>query len=286
MISIVIPAYNEENSINETVKKIKDVLKENKLTNSEIIVVDDGSTDKTGELLKKLDVVYIKNPKNMGYGYSLKRGIKEAKNETIIIMDADLTYPVEYIPELLKKKEEGFDLVIGKRTGKFYKESFFKSFLRTLLRKFVEYISSTKIEDINSGFRVFDKSTIMPYFNRLCNTFSFTTSLTLNYVMNSLFVTYVDIPYNKRTGKSKVKLFKDSVITMEYILESAIYYKPLKVFSLFSFICIMLSIIGFICSHFFSINAGYILGIGGLLVSIVIFAIGLLSVLLKQIMDK
>ena len=286
MISVVIPAYNEEDTICETIKKLKKLFKENKLEDSEIIVVNDGSTDKTGELLEKLEIVYIKNPKNMGYGYSLKRGIKIAKNETIVIIDCDLTYPVEYIPKLLKKKEEGFDLVIGKRTGKYYKESFLKSFLRTLLRKFVEYISSTKIEDINSGLRVFDKSTILPYFNKLCNTFSFTTSLTLNYIMNSLFVAYVDIPYNKRIGKSKVKLFKDSLITLEYILESTIYYKPLKIFSLFSFICIVLSIIGFICSHFFSIHAGYILGIGGLLVSIVIFSIGLLSVLLKQIMDK
>ena len=104
--------------------------------------------------------------------------------------------------------------------------------------------------------------------------------------MNSLTVKYIEIPYNKRIGKSKIKLFKDSLILIKYILESCIYYNPLKIFSLFSLICIFLSLIGFIFSHFMNIHAGYILGIGGLLVSIVIMSIGFLAVLLKQIMDK
>lgn len=254
--------------------------------NSEIIVVNDGSSDDTAKNALESGAVVINNPTNMGYGFSLKRGIRQAKNETIVITDADLTYPFDEVPKMLKKKEEGFDLVVGARTGKYYRQSFFKSFLRKLMKLLVEFVSGKKIKDINSGLRVFDKSLVMKYFPRLCDTFSFTTSQTLAYLMNNHFVCYIDIPYNKRMGKSKIKLFRDSLKSLRYILESCVYYNPLKIFTLLSIVLIMLSIIGFIFSHFVHIRAGYILGIGGLLLSIVVFSIGLLAVILKQIMDK
>ncbi|MBR2712921.1 MAG: glycosyltransferase family 2 protein [Bacilli bacterium] len=287
MISVIIPVYNEEKSIKKTVDEIKKVLKNNNLEKgSEIIIVNDGSTDNTKKELKKCDVKIINNPINMGYGFSLKRGINAAKNETIVITDADSTYPFDAVPELLKIKSEGFDLVIGARTGKYYKQSIFKRFLRRRLRKIVEFVAEKKVKDVNSGLRVFDKSLVTKYFPRLCNTFSFTTSQTLAYLMNNHFVTYLDIDYHKREGKSKVKLFRDTFISLKYILESCIYYNPIKIFSFLSIICIFLSIIGFIFSHFMNIHAGYILGIGGLLLSIIVFALGLIAVLLKQIMDK
>lgn len=222
----------------------------------------------------------------MGYGFSLKKGILKANNELIAITDADQTYPFEYIPKMLEKKKEGFDLVVGARTGKYYRQNILKSILRRMMKFLVEFVSEKKIKDINSGLRIFDKSLVVKYFPRLCNTFSFTTSQTLAYLMNNHFVTYVDIPYNKRIGKSKIHLIKDSIKSLKYILESCIYYNPLKIFVLLSFICIFLSIIGFIFSHFVGIKVGYILGIGGLLLSILIFSMGLLAVLLKQIMDK
>ena len=287
MVSVVIPVYNEEKSISNTIKEVKKVLKANKLDKgSEIIVVNDGSSDNTKKIVEKSDVILINNPINMGYGFSLKRGITKAKNNTIVITDADATYPFDMVPEMLKIKEQGFDLVVGARTGKNYKQSILKYLLRKILKFLVEYVSDKKNKDINSGLRIFDKTLVMKYFPRLCNTFSFTTSQTLAYLMNNHFVTYVDIDYNKREGKSKVRLVKDSLISLKYILESCIYYDHLKIFTFLSKLCILLSLIGFIFSHFFDIHAGYILGIGGLLVSIVVFAIGLLAVILKQIMDK
>ena len=287
MISVIIPAYNEEKAINGTIEEIVKIMKENNIYNdSEIIVINDGSTDSTGNKALESGVIVLDNPQNMGYGYSLKKGIEKAKNETIVIIDADLSYPFSSILEMLKQKEKGFDLVVESRTGKYYKESAFKNLLRKLLKKFVEFVSGKRIKDINSGMRVFDKTTVIKFFPRLCNTFSFTTSQTLAYLMNDLTVCYVDIPYNKRKGKTKVKLVKDSLRSMRYILESGIYYNPLKIYTLLSIICIILAIIGFLFSHFVGIKAGYILGIGGLLVSIIVFALGLLAVLLKQIMDK
>ncbi len=287
MISVVIPCYNEEKAIGATIDEIVKVLKKNKLDkNSEIIVVNDGSTDNSIKILADKNVIVIDNPCNMGYGYSLKKGISSAKNEIIVITDADSTYPFESVVEMLKEKNNGFDLVVGARGGKYYRESIFKNLLRVLLKKFVEFVAGKKIKDVNSGLRIFDKSTVIPFFPRLCNSFSFTTSQTLAYFMNSLSVCYVDIPYNKRAGKSKVKLFKDSMKSIKYILEASIYYNPLKIFSLLSILCIILSIIGFILSHFANIKFGYILGIGGFFLAIIEFSLGILAVLLKQIMDK
>ncbi|MBR3363114.1 MAG: glycosyltransferase family 2 protein [Bacilli bacterium] len=287
MVSIVIPAYNEEKAIKQTLDEIIKIIKVNsKLKGSEIIVVNDGSLDNTKDILEEYDVMLINNPHNMGYGYSLKRGIMAAKNELIVTIDADGTYPFSYITEMLKKKEEGFDLVVGARSGKYYKGSIFKNICRKMLKRLVEYVTDKKIKDVNSGFRIFDKKTVVKYLDVFCNTFSFSTSQTLCYTMNSLFVGYVDIPYNKRYGKTKVKFLKDSLRSLKYIIELSIYYNPFKIFSLLTIICIILSIIGFLFSHYAKIKAGYILGIGGLLVSIIVFSLGLLAVLLKQIMNK
>ena len=113
MISVVIPAYNEEKSIGNTIKEIQKVMKKNKIyKNSEIIVVNDGSTDNTAKVAEKFGAVVINNPSNQGYGFSLKRGIKQAKNETIVITDADLTYPFASVPEMLKIKEKGLKLIL------------------------------------------------------------------------------------------------------------------------------------------------------------------------------
>ena len=284
-VSVIIPAYNEEGVIGNTIDEIEGLLKKNKIK-YEIIVINDGSIDNTYKVALNKKVIVLNNPENMGYGYSLKRGIECASNETIIITDGDSTYPFIYVPKMLEKKEKGYDLVVGRRTGKYYKESIHKSILRGILKKLVEFVSGRKVEDINSGLRIFDKSTVIKFFPRLCNTFSFTTSQTLAYLMNSKTVGYIDITYNKRYGKSKVRLFKDSLKSLRYILEACIYYNPLRIFILLSITCIILSIVGFIFSHFLNIHAGYILGIGGLLVSIIVFSIGLLAVLLKQIMDK
>ena len=158
MISVIIPCYNEEKSIGKTLDQIIKVLKQNNIyKKSEIIVVNDGSRDNSKKEIIKRKVTVIDNPCNMGYGYSLKKGIEKARYEIIVITDADSTYPFESINLLLNEKKKGFDLVVGARTGKYYKESLFKRFLRKLLKVFVEFVAGKKIKDVNSGFRIFDK---------------------------------------------------------------------------------------------------------------------------------
>lgn len=130
MISVIIPAFNEEGAIGKTIDGIKKVINENSiLQGSEIIVINDGSTDNTKNEALEKDVIVLDNIQNVGYGYSLKKGIKNAKNETIVIIDADMSYPFSRIIDMLKEKQKGFDLVVGARTGKNYKELYLKVYL-------------------------------------------------------------------------------------------------------------------------------------------------------------
>lgn len=285
MISIVIPAYNEAEVIERSISELRDSLTKHGLA-AEIVVVDDGSADGTGELAKQAGATTIRNPHNVGYGLALKAGIRAAANDTIVIIDADLTYPVEAIPVLLAEYRKGFDMVVGARTGHHYEGGALKGPLRKLLQFLVEFTAGREVPDANSGLRIFSKKVISSYLQHLCDTFSFTTSLTLAYMMTGRFVQYVPIDYQVRVGKSKVRLFKDSLRTMQYIVQAIIYYNPLKIFLLLTLLTILLSLFGFVTAAITGLNAPYFLGIGGLLMSIIVFSLGLLADLLRQIMAK
>jgi glycosyltransferase involved in cell wall biosynthesis len=286
MISVVIPALNERDAIVETLERVRRVLTGANLVPFEIIVVDDGSDDGTGELAKGADARVLAHPHNVGYGRALKSGITAAKYDTIVITDADGSYPVEQIPSLVKRYHAGYDMVVGSRTGKHYRESALKSPLRAILKIIVEFTANRRIPDINSGLRVFARTVSMNYFNHVSDTFSFTTSLTLAYMMNSKFVAYHDIDYDERVGQSKVRLFRDAMRTLQYIVEAATYYNPLKIFFLFGLVCLAFAIASFVGGVIFQVVSAFVLGVGAILLAILVFAMGLLAVLLKQIMDR
>jgi glycosyltransferase involved in cell wall biosynthesis len=286
MISVVIPALNEQDAIAETVERVRSVLTEAALDPFEIIVVDDGSKDGTGELARQAGARVVRHPHNVGYGRSLKDGITVAQYDTIVITDADGSYPIEQIPALVERYRGGFDMVVGARTGDHYRESALKSPLRAVLTQIVEFTANRRIPDINSGLRVFSRATSMGFFRHTSDMFSFTTSLTLAYMMNAKFVDYMDVEYRERLGRSKVRLFRDSMRTLQYIVEAATYYNPLKIFFLFGLICLVLAFAALLGGVILQLVSAFVLGVGAILLAILVFAMGLLAVLLKQIMDR
>lgn len=286
MISIIIPAYNEDVAITETITELKRVLENANIKESEIVVVDDGSSDQTGQRAMEAGARVLANPHNVGYGRSLKTGIMGARYDTICITDADLTYPAEAIPMLLKEYQKGFDMVVGERTGHHYRGSMFKGPLRRVLRLLVEFAASRRVPDANSGLRIFSKQGINDHLKHLCDTFSFTTSLTLAYMMTGKFVAYVPIPYYRRVGETKVRMLRDSVRTLQYIAQSIMYYNPMKIFLLFSMLCVFLSFAGFVLAFLTKLTAPYFLGIGGLLLALLMVGLGLMAELLRQILIK
>ncbi len=284
-LSLVIPCLNEEEVIIETIQNAREVFDSMQLESYEIIIVDDGSTDKSVELALAENARVVRHPHNLGYGRSIKDGITAAQNDTIVISDADGTYPLEEIPKLVKEYEKGFDMVVGSRTGTHYRESWFKEILRFILKWLVEFTAGREIQDINSGLRVFSRKTSMQFFNRLCDTFSLSTSMTLAYMMTTKFVTHVPIPYGKRVGKSKVRLFRDSLRTLQFIVEAILYYNPIKIFIVFCALCLIFSGFSFLAAFLFQLKSAFLMGVGGVLATFLIFSMGLQSVLLSKLLN-
>ena len=286
MISVVIPAFNEGNAIQETVNNLRHVLESACLTPFEIIVVDDGSVDGTGKRAIESGAVVVKHPHNLGYGAALKTGILRSQYDTIVITDSDGTYPILEIPNLHVKYLEGFDMVVGARQGVVYRGSYIKWPLRIILKFLVEWTAGRKIPDINSGLRIFSKKTITSYFSRLCNTFSFTTSATLAYMMTGRFVAYVPINYAERIGSSHVKLWRDSLRTLQFIVQAVTYYNPLKIFILLAAVCMTGALISLLIALIFHIATGFIMSVMLIASSVLIFSLGLLADLLRQMMSQ
>jgi len=282
MISIIIPAYNEEKSIEETVRRVRAVCKV--LSDYEIIVVNDGSMDKTSHVLETLegaDLVVLNRGFNRGYGASLKEGIEYAKGDIIAITDADGTYPIEKIPDLVGEVERGFSMSVAARKGRYKNTPLLKSIPKFILDKVANIVAGQKIVDINSGLRAFRKKDVLPFFHIISNKFSFTTTITLSYLSNGLSVSYLPIEYKKREGKSKVRA-KDAVDFLNLILRTIIYFNPLRIFAPIALFLMGIGIIKFIYDlfnePFLNITPSVIFVF---LTGLQILAIGLLADLIK-----
>ncbi len=225
-ISCIIPVYNEENGIAGVIEGLHKILKEN-TEKYELIVVDDGSSDKTAEIAEKCDALVIKHPINRGYGRTLLSGFAVAKYDYVLLIDGDASYPPEEAQNLIKQMA-GFDMVIGMRHGNLFWGSPFKALLRFIYLSMARFVAGEAIPDVNSGLRLIKKSAYeasMPFF---CLGYSFTTTLTLAFLRSGRFVKYIPIKYIERSGVSKVHYFRDILRTMQIMIQTIIYYNPLK----------------------------------------------------------
>tara|TARA_X000000368_G_C22961848_1_gene681364 strand:- start:318 stop:1181 length:864 start_codon:yes stop_codon:yes gene_type:complete len=278
-ISFIIPVFNEEQTIKKVILDIQKKCSETQeIAEYEILIIDDNSKDRSQKIISEFkEVKYFKNLNNFGYGFSLKKGIKNANFSNIVILDGDGTYPVESLDKLIDQYNKGYDLVIGKRTGKNLNLSPFKKPMRMILKFIVEYATGTKIPDINSGFRIIKREKILSNLSHLSDAFSFTTSMTMTFTYLKYAISYIDIPYEqrKKNSPSKVRLLKDSLRTLQYIIKIVLFFDKIKLFVLISFILILLSILLFLISIY---NISFMLpGFLTFLTSILIFGIGMLS---------
>lgn len=271
-LSVVIPVYNEQKSIRGIIKEIQDVLNTINVK-FEIIVVNDASIDNTGyEISKCSEISIITNPINLGYGASIKKGINIAKYNLICITDADGTYPVKEIPNLLSWANET-DMVIGARTGKISKVPLMRRPVKWFLNRFASYISASNIPDLNSGLRIFKKELINKYLYLLPDGFSLTSTITIAAVINGHKVRYEPINYNKRAGKSSIHPVKDTLRFLNLIVSLAVLFKPLNIFTPVS---VVIFLAGFTKACFTFITQNRI-GVGEsmiIIMSIILFLIG------------
>ena len=238
--SIVIPVFNEEDAVVKTVKDIYYLMSKNNMS-FEIILVDDGSTDKSVDEIhnfieEKFDnVKVIYHRRNLGYGAALKSGFKVSKYDKIVITDADATYPNEQIPKLLNYIGD-YDMVVGARTGKNVKIPLIRKPAKWVINQLANYLTNYKIPDLNSGLRVLKKPLVNKFLHYLPDGFSLTSTITLALLTNGYTIKYVSIDYMTRKGKSKIKPIQDTLNFIQLIIRTVMYFNPLKIFLPFSLV--------------------------------------------------
>ncbi|MEM6487725.1 MAG: glycosyltransferase [Pseudomonadota bacterium] len=232
-VSVVVPCYNEEDAIEDTVALLDKTLAV--CAPFEIVVVNDGSTDETAEKLAGIESKYpalrvVTHKANSGYGAALKTGFVAARSPVVAITDADGTYPIDMLPKLVSLIEE-CDMVVGARTGADVTYSKIRALPKIFLRAWASWISAYDIPDINSGMRVFKREAVLKYLRVLPDGFSFTTTITICMLTNYHQVHYEPINYRARIGKSKIKPIQDTIRFVQLILRTGMYFAPLRVLS-------------------------------------------------------
>jgi glycosyltransferase involved in cell wall biosynthesis len=231
LVSVVVPAYNEEQAIVADLHGLQKALTEVPWQ-YELLVVNDGSSDGTGAAAREVPGArVIDHRRNRGYGAALKTGIRHATGEIIVITDADGTYPPHYIPQLVASIQTGdCDMAVGARTGEEVKIPALRKPAKWFLTKLASFLAETPIPDLNSGLRAFRRTSLVPFLSILPSGFSFTTTITLAMLCSDLCVDYFPIDYHVRKGRSKIRPIKDTYNFIMLVVKTICYFNPLKVF--------------------------------------------------------
>ena len=239
-ISLIIPVFNESIEIDNFFSDLKDC---NFNLINEIIFIDDCSTDNSYELLKKktnefkiesfkIDFILIKNSKNKGYGFSIKKGINKSNNDSIAIIDLDRTYKIEDLNHIanqfINDYKFEYDLISGERKIDATNTSRLKIIGKTIINSIANFCFDEKIADYNSGLRVFNKNKFIKHSHMMSDRFSLTTSMTITFLNENYEIKFHKIKYDERTGQSKLKS-KDFFKFLYTIFSLLFYYKPFKV---------------------------------------------------------
>jgi polyisoprenyl-phosphate glycosyltransferase len=231
-ISIVIPAYNEAESIRDTIREVEKAFADSD-HDCKIVVVDDFSSDDTLAIAREAKVRVIAHPTNKGYGNALLTGVRNASHPWIGITDADGTYPIDALPGMLETAtKRDYDMLVGARQGSSYYESPFKAILRFCFKWLCQFVVGQAIPDINSGLRVIRREMIHRFAPALSGGFSFTTSITLIAFQTGHHVAYRPIDYYPRKEKSHVRLGRDSLRALQIVVMTIVLFNPIKLFLL------------------------------------------------------
>ena len=228
-VSVILPVFNEVSHLTQEIDRIKASLDASEYA-YEILVVDDGSTDGSSELLQTIDGIrLIRFTENRGSGTARRIGTEAALGEIVVWTDVDMTYPNADIPQLVKELE-GHDQVVGARTSEEGTAKFFRVPAKWLIRKLASYLSATNIPDLNSGFRAFRRDVALQFVNMLPKGFSCVTTMTMTFLANGYSVKYVPIEYLQRAGESKFHWWRDTQQYLTQVVRLVMSYEPLRVF--------------------------------------------------------
>jgi glycosyltransferase involved in cell wall biosynthesis len=235
-LSVVIPAYNEENGIAEIANRVLAVsgaLAESGVELSELIVVDDGSSDRTVEIASAIDGVrLIRHPRNRGYGAALKTGFLEARSEFVGFLDADGTYPPEFFPQLCKPALQGAELVIGSRmAGAESQMPITRRIGNLFFANLLSIVARQPVSDSASGMRVFRRDLLQRIYP-LPDGLNLTPVMSTRALHEGVRIVEVPIPYSERLGRSKLSVVRDGSVFLHSIIWTALTYNPVRILGL------------------------------------------------------
>jgi len=232
-LSVVVPAYNEEGGIADILHRIlavRPALAQSGIGDLELLVVDDGSRDRTAEIAKGIDGVrVVRHGRNRGYGGALKTGFAEAKGELIGFLDADGTYPPEYFPQLCTRALNGSDLVIGSRmAGADSEMPLTRRIGNVLFAGLLSLLSSQRVTDSASGMRVFRRE-ILDSLYPLPDGLNLTPVMSTRAVHEGIKVAEMPIPYSERVGRSKLSVVRDGTVFLQSMIWTVLAYNPVRI---------------------------------------------------------
>ena len=228
-VSIVLPVHNERGHLEREVARIRAVMDASDYA-YEVIVVDDGSTDGSGELARSLgDLRLLTLRDNRGTGAARRAGTRAARGRIVVWTDVDMTYPNDRIPWLVEQLGD-HDQVVGARTTEQGTHKAARIPVKYLIRSLASYLVEQRIPDLNSGFRAFRRDVGDQFLDELPDGFSCVTTLTLSFLTNGYSVHYLDIPYAERAGRSKFHWWTDTRRYLRQVVRMAMSYNPLRVF--------------------------------------------------------
>lgn len=274
-VSLVLPAYNEEGAVGSVVAEFREELATVGLP-FEILVVDDGSSDRTAQVAAEAGADIISSPQNLGYGLALRRGIIAAKYPYVLICDADGTYPPSAVADLTRLAGN-FDMVVAARTGRQFRGRGVRALARTGLRVFSSFVVGRRIPDVNSGFRIFRKNACLSYFGILSPGFSFTTGLTLAMISDAQAVAFIPVKYGVRVGSSKVRFVRDTLRITQVLIQAIVRHNPVKLFAVLTVGVWMLALVALIM---WIVLGNVMIGLFAavaFLIGIQVFCVGLLA---------
>jgi glycosyltransferase involved in cell wall biosynthesis len=233
-VSVVIPCYNEASALGGALEGVMDSVPDGEVW--EVLVVDDGSTDGTGQVLSDAAARHtrlrvISHDVNRGYGAALKTGFARARGDFLATLDADGTYPAAMLPVLVERaRVENLTMVVGARRGT-GGHSPFRAIPKSVFRMFVTWLVDRPVPDFNSGLRVVDRRRVMGLLQLLPDGFSLTTTLTIALMRREPdLVGFEEIEYRSRVGKSKIRPVRDTLQFMQLILRTGVFFAPMRAF--------------------------------------------------------
>jgi len=282
-VSIVVPTYNEEEAIAGDIEVIQRAMNESG-REYELIVVNDGSTDRTAEIVRGIEgVQLLEHESNRGGGYSRNTGIRAATGEVVVVTDGDGTYPNQDIPRLLDLMEEkDSDMVVGARIKEAGTLKILRLPAKWFIRKLAQWMSGFKIPDLNSGLRAMKKEVVMEFMEILPWGHSWVSTITLALLSSGYGVQFVDIDYYPRKGTSTFHPIKDTLAYLTLVIRTVTWFNPLKVFMPLALLIFVTGLGKFIYDNI--MNPGHITATSVVLflAAVQIVVLGLLADLIVQ----